>query len=491
MTRLLTAHPCPGLFYATPAQDGYLLRLRTPGGRLRSAQALGLAAWAQTWGCDSLQVTNRANLQLRVAQAPPTLESIGPLQTLGLASPTPAMDRLRNIMASPTAGLDTQEGLDPSPWVQALDRHLQTHPELAGLPSKMSVGFDGGGRVGLGTRSPVPWEHRPNEIQLTAVATPTGSAFHLTLGPPSASPAPGLLLAPDQVLATLAALLAVYAEGLQTLPNLPEKARLKHLLQVWGLEGYLQRVGDRLATRQLPRSEPLPYPPSQPYAHLGIHPQRQTGRVYLGLPLPLGQITRAQLKGLARLAQTRGRGEVRLTPWQGILLPDVPEAELPQLLPELAALGLPVGPDWTTAGIVACAGQPGCRAAATDTQALARTLHQTLHHQFALDIPVNIHITACPKGCAQPSPAEILLLGTRQLVGGDLQEAYYLYGGQAAGEPQLLHPEPLAVPELLPTLTRLLQHYGDQRATPQESLSAFVRRYPWEALAQAALPVCP
>nr|MCU0548735.1 precorrin-3B synthase [Leptolyngbya sp. Prado105] len=72
--------------------------------------------------------------------------------------------------------------------------------------------------------------------------------------------------------------------------------------------------------------------------------------------------------------------------------------------------------------IVACAGKPGCAAAETQTQAHALALTQQLKHA------INVHITGCPKGCAQPSPAEITLLGTK--IGQS--EAYYLF---AADQP--------------------------------------------------------
>ncbi|NJO19087.1 MAG: hypothetical protein HC838_02050 [Spirulinaceae cyanobacterium RM2_2_10] len=87
MVSLTKPHRCPGLFYVTPAPDGYLLRIRTPGGLLTAQQAAAITAAAQQWQCEILQVTNRANLQLRALPTAPTAEVLQDLQAAGLAAP--------------------------------------------------------------------------------------------------------------------------------------------------------------------------------------------------------------------------------------------------------------------------------------------------------------------------------------------------------------------------------------------------------------------
>ncbi|NJM95561.1 MAG: hypothetical protein HC792_04895 [Acaryochloridaceae cyanobacterium CSU_5_19] len=78
---------CPGLFYGTPAQDGLLIRIRRPGGWLNLEQGQAIATLAQQWNCTTLQVTNRANLQLRGIQTPPSRETLQTLQARGVSRP--------------------------------------------------------------------------------------------------------------------------------------------------------------------------------------------------------------------------------------------------------------------------------------------------------------------------------------------------------------------------------------------------------------------
>jgi ferredoxin-nitrite reductase len=111
---------CPGLFYGSQAQDGILSRMRIPGGMLNLSQALAIADLIDQYGADYVQVTNRANLQIRGLA-----ENINPdvfthLQKLGIGSRLPELDPIRNIMISPTAGIDPQQLLDTRPLVQAL-----------------------------------------------------------------------------------------------------------------------------------------------------------------------------------------------------------------------------------------------------------------------------------------------------------------------------------------------------------------------------------
>ncbi|NCJ05095.1 precorrin-3B synthase [Synechococcales cyanobacterium C] len=476
MSWCLEPQTCPGVFYGTTAQDGTLLRLRVPGGCLYPAQVQALVDLGQQYALETLQVTNRANLQLRAVATAPTAPMLRQLQHQGLAAQDPRLDHLRNIMASPTAGIDPQELLNTRPWCKALDTWIQRSLHLVGLPAKFSIGLDGGGTVAIGTRAPQAWVHRYNEIQLSVVQVsefeglPPGTHWQLALGGDRQLFPTPVLIAIEDCVTAVAALSQVYRDYVAQNP-LPtgKKPRLKHLLQDWGIERYLERVEGHLPRPWLRHQPPMPRP-AQTDGHLGVHSQRQAGQVYVGVALPLGQLTLTQLQGLAHIAQRWGPGELRLTPWQGILIPHIPEAQVSQVLAALTAMGLST-PAAHERALVACTGKPGCGAAATHTQIHARALLQTLNTQLALDTPVNIHLSACPKGCAQPSPAELTLLGTENIAGED---CYHLYLGAPEGEPLYA-----AIPatQLPAQVLNLLRVYQQHRTSPQESFGEFAQGF--------------
>jgi ferredoxin-nitrite reductase len=345
-------------------------------------------------------------------------------------------------MCSPTAGIDPQELIDPRPLVQELDRLIQNHPGIAALSPKFSIGIDSGGSVGIGMRSPRPWEHRYNEIQLSAIAlesqsdlTP-GVHYRLSLGGDRQLYDTNVVVRPENCLPLVAALVQVYLDYVQTNPETTakngKKTRMKHLLKDWGIAKYIEKVQGQLAhyLPQLPHFFTPSILPSQPYNHLGIHPQKQAGLSYIGLGLRLGKLTAEQLWVLVEISENFGSGQWRLTPWQTILIPNIPNEKVSELLPKLTSLGLSPDRGWDD-GIVACAGKPGCAAAATQTQIHALILADYLKERLGLtlDDPVNIHVTGCPKSCAQPSPAEITLLGTTIEQNGEILEGYQVYVG--------------------------------------------------------------
>ncbi len=488
---LAEPNSCPGLFYGTPAQDGFLIRIRTPGGLLNLQQGRAIAELFTELapGVDPgaramIQVTNRANLQIRSTH-PPNPTVFQPLQDLGLAARNPSVDHLRNVMTSPTAGVDPVELIDTRPLVQALDTDIQNHPELAGLPAKFSVGIDGGGAVGVGTRSAIPWEHRYNEIQLSAVLVeppvkdsiiPAGVYFRLALGAGQQWCNTSVLIKPDDCVAVVRAIAAAYLDYVNQTPNAPKKPRMKHLLQEWGIDHYLQRINSYLPQPLRQVTDCPLLPPTKPYGHLGIHPQPQPGFSYIGISLPLGQLTAAQLLGLVQLSEAFGCDDLRLTPWQTLLLPNISNERLPDLLQNLSSLGLSASSDRPQSAIAACAGKPGCAASATHTQTDAIALLNHLSRQFTLSCPVNIHLTGCKKSCAQPSPAEITLLGTTFEHAGAIVEGYHIYMGDDQ-ESLKHHLGDAIAADVSSWIERLLHLYQQHQKSPKESFREFASRY--------------
>jgi ferredoxin-nitrite reductase len=425
LTWLCEPDTCPGLFYGTSAQDGFLIRLRVAGGLLEQKQMETIAELMENCGQDSIQVTNRANLQLRGVKSAPSPEIYRRLQEVGLAGKEPKLDHLRNVMTSPTMGIDPSELIDTRPLVQDILNYIENSPQLVQLSPKFSIGIDGGGQVAIGTRSPLGWEHRYNEIQLSATEKYGGIFFDLALGGDKQLLPTGILIEPENCIPLLTALTTVYLDYLSQNQG-QKKSRLKHLLQDWGLTKYLAQVKAQL-TCPFRQEEDITLPPSLPYGHLGIHPQKQEGFSYLGVSLILGNLTLSQWQKLREIARVFATGDLRLTPWQSLILPNLPTAKIEAILPYFAEIGLSCEVSQPQGAIVACAGKPGCQSALTQTQVHGRSLIEELHQKIKLTKPVNIHLTGCPKSCAQPSPAEITLLGTMIEKDGQMVEGYKIY----------------------------------------------------------------
>lgn len=137
------------------------------------------------------------------------------------------------------------------------------------------------------------------------------------------------------------ALIQTYLEGVNLSTNESDrrkKPRLRQTVQQWGIDSFLDHVSFHL-------SFPLFYhfPISeysrrhQSYRHLGIHFQQQEGLSYMGLVVPLGRLISKQIKQLANLAEVYGDRTLRLTPWQNLLIPNIPNSkeDIPSLIEQI------------------------------------------------------------------------------------------------------------------------------------------------------------
>jgi len=266
---------CPGLFYATSAQDGIISRMRTPGGLLTSQQGKAVAQFAEQFGDGYIQITNRANLQIRAVDTAPPPEVLTTLQALGLAAPIASVDHIRNIMASPTAGIDPRALSDTRGLVKALDDAITQHAEFVGLPAKFSVGFDGGEAVSV--------RDRLNDVWLVATtcqqpgeSEPLPVYFRLFFNAGQGQELDtGILLRPEECVPMVLAIAQVYLTQAapigHTAPG--KKPRLRQVLAQGGVACYLEQVLQSLPSAVRRQSEPMARSSARlsHYYHIGLH----------------------------------------------------------------------------------------------------------------------------------------------------------------------------------------------------------------------------
>jgi ferredoxin-nitrite reductase len=472
-------HKFFGLFYVAPAQDSFMCRLRIPNGVLQPHQMTGLAALAERWGGGYADITTRANLQIREIKPQGIVEMLEGLQELGLTSRGAGADNIRNITGSPTAGIDAQELIDTRPLTRELHHYILNHRELYGLPRKFNIAFDGGGAVSVLADT--------NDICFAAVKVPAGAAmpegvyFRMALGGITGhddfARDTGILLRPEECLAAAVAVVRVFiAEGDRTDRK---RARMKYVLDAWGIEKFMAAVEKEHGGpfTRLPLSACGPRQGSAKHGHIGVHAQRQEGFSYVGIAVPVGRLSTAQLKGLGELASRFTGATLRLTVWQNLILSDVPNERLQEAEAALDALGLSSKASAIRGALVACTGNTGCKFSATNTKGQALELADHLERHVALDRPVRIHITGCPHSCAQHKVGDIGLLGVK--VGEEMIEGYSILVGGGAGPEQTIGREifptvPMA--EMPARVTALLRAYLARRR-PDESFHDFAARH--------------
>jgi ferredoxin-nitrite reductase len=252
-----------------------------------------------------------------------------------------------------------------------------------------------------------------------------------------------------------------------------------------GLERFFAEVEKRLPAPlpRLPLAECEPRLPLARGAHIGFHAQKDAGRLWCGVVLPAGKMTSAQMRGLADLAQAEGRGTLRLTVWQNVIVSDVAAERRAAAEQALAAIGLAASASEVRSGLVACTGNAGCKFAASDTKRHAVAIADHLDATVRLDTALNIHLTGCPNSCAQHYIGDIGLLGAK--IGEAQAEGYHLFAGGGFGDRRGLGREILRdvlADEVPRALERLLRAYLEQRSSQEETFQAFANRLAPESL---------
>jgi len=391
------ADACPGALRLHAAADGPLARVRVPGGRMTGAQLTVVRELAGRWSDGHVELTSRANLQLRALKDAPVKDLAAELRGAGLL-PSETHELVRNIVASPLAG-----GLPLGP----LDQALCADPSLAELPGRFLFALDGGaGDVAFG--ADVAALTLDDEVAIIFAGTDAGLRVAV------AEVVPALLAAAHAFLDERAAQ-AAQGGGPGSAPGAPRAGgdqpfplpgdrhdaggRQRVAWRVRELTDGPARVAARTAAalglalgESVRRSRPGVREP------IGIIEQPD-GTVAVGALVPLGRLSDVQLKVLASAKA------LVFTPWRGVVLPDLSPPAAESWVATLAGAGLEVSAGSRWAGVTACAGRPGCAKSLADVRADADAA--TVAGE---GLPV--HWVGCERGCGSPAGPHVRVEAT-------------------------------------------------------------------------------
>ncbi|WP_454845166.1 precorrin-3B synthase [Pseudomonas farris] len=389
MSTALRPSACPGLLRIVPALDGGICRIKLNGGSISAAQAEAVASAAERFAGGVIEATNRANLQIRGIGSEQTA-LIDSLLAAGLGPRTAAGDDVRNLMLSPSAGIDRQMLLDTRPLAEQILTSLQSHERFHQLSAKFAVQLDGGEGLAM-------FEH-PHDLWLSAVEQEGECVLAFGLaGCPTQTPSGTVRLEDGHAL--VIAVLELFLDLAR-----PDQTRMRHLLAEYPVAGFVAQVAERVPLLSIVSG---PRVTNSNVLHIGAHPQRETGRVYVGATPPLGRLDPAMLRGAAQLARERGDGSLRFTPWQSLLLPDIHERDAAEVIHSLENLGLRCSADDALAHLIACTGSAGCGKGLSDTKGDALQLATLLQRHGQV---FDVHLSGCARSCAAAhiTPATLL-----------------------------------------------------------------------------------
>lgn len=384
---------CPGAVRPMETGDGYLVRVRLTAGIVSAALADELAGISRQFGNELIDLSQRANLQLRGVEIDDLHAVQERLADLGVLDTDAEAEAVRNIVGSPLAGLDPTAAIDGRALCAALEARLVGDRTLHALPGKFGFVVDEGGRLSL--------DDVAVDVRLGGLVTEDGPRVLVSVATAVGVYQPIAVAtveeAPERAADLARAVIALRA-------GMPEAPRRMHeIVARVGLAALFRAAGfgERMAeVVRLPRL-------GGAAAVLGDHTQGPGA--FIGVGAPYGRLTADQLALLGELAGERGAGELRLTPWRAILIPGIKPEKMPRIRPWIAGGRFVFAPDDPRLAVVTCAGSTGCRNATVDTRADAEHLAASARHLAKSGVA--LHVSGCEKGCARPGKTLVTLTG--------------------------------------------------------------------------------
>jgi precorrin-3B synthase len=383
-----TRGACPSLFSPMASGDGWLVRLRCGARALTSEQLRQLAALADAYGNGIIELTRRANLQLRGLELAGVPVLRARLIALGLVDESPLQEARPALLVDPVAALARTAGL--AELAQALDVALLEHAAACSCSPKLGIVLDAGSgslaSCDADVRIVVTGEREA--VRIYAADEHVGTCER------------------ERAPAVVRALLALLAQGSGALTQgnsgLAGPGARSHELQPTASAAPARRMRDLLAAGGLPalracaQATPVQTQPSwrptPPLPALGHH--AADGGNWFGLGVPFGSAPHTSWQHIADLAEHFGAGTVRFTPNREVLLTGVHPERANSLSQAARTHGFIVDAGDPRRRILACSGAPACSAAHGPTRALATTLG------LNLSADATLHVSGCEKGCA-------------------------------------------------------------------------------------------
>jgi ferredoxin-nitrite reductase len=461
-----------GVFFRRQTPGRFMMRVRISSGLTNAVQLRVLAALTSEFGVGYVDITTRQQIQLRGFGIERVPEIWNRLEAVGLVSLQTGMDNIRNVIGCPVAGLTRHELFDASPIAQEFTETFLRNKAFTNLPRKFNVTITGC------VEHCTPGETQ--DISMTpAIATRDGceiAGLNVAVGGKQGSGGPRFATAldafvtPEEAAEVCAAIALIFRDHGPR--EARSKARLAFLVEEWGGPRVRKELEARLG-RELPPAG-RDARAAKTNDHIGIFRQREPDLNYAGLKTPVGRVRGDQLIELARLAERYGRGELRLTPSQNVLIPHIPDALLGELTREPLLRELPYNPSEIQRGLVSCTGTDFCNLALIDTKTRALALAREFESRIEASRPLTVRWSGCPASCGNHYTADVGLQGCKVKVNGKIVDGVHVFvGGRGGLEPRAGEKVFADVPcdDLPEVLDRLIRFFprGDRKKEEEEA----------------------
>lgn len=431
-----------------------MVRIKLPFGKVTFKQLVRIADIADEYASGNLHLTTRQDIQIHYVSLDRTPELWAKLEQDDITLREACGNTVRNVTASPSAGIDPDEPFDVSPYAHAVFSYFLRNPICQEMGRKIKISFSSSDKD-----TAYSYIHDLGFIPKINEAGERGFKvmFAGGLGAQPFLAAPVQEFLPeDQLIPFSESVLRVFDRYGER--NNRNKARLKYLVQKLGLEEVLrlveeERVANKVKTFKVDRTavEQPAFPVIENYRTVTIAnqlhyqqwldtnvvEQKQKGFYVVYVKVQIGDIKTDQARAFVAAIRPYVADEIRVTQNQGLLLKFVPKNALEALYVGLNELGLAeVGFD-SLADITTCPGTDTCNLGISNSMTLAKVLEQVIYQdfpEFIYEKNINIKISGCMNSCGQHGLAEIGFHGSSLKAAGKVVPAVQvMLGGGTVG----------------------------------------------------------
>jgi sulfite reductase (ferredoxin) len=430
-----------------------MVRIKLPFGKVTSQQLHRIADVSDEYSTGRLHITTRQDIQIHHVSLDRTPELWAQLEKDDITLREACGNTVRNITASPTAGIDVKEPFDVSPYAHAAFQFFLRNPICQEMGRKFKISFSASEED-----TALSYIH---DLGFIAKIKDGQRGFKVMLGgglgsQPRHADELFEFLEAEKIIPLIEGVLRVFDRHGERAKRM--KARMKYLIKDIGKEAFMELVEEQqtalskeavnfdlegfktepdLPKVEIPEVNIQDRKAYEEWKNTNVSAQKQQGLYAVGVRVPLGDFYTGAARKLADLIRDYAGNELRFTLRQDILIRHVREELLPFFYTALNELGLAEAGYNKTVDITACPGTDTCNLGIASSTGIADVLEDLLkeeYPQFVNGRDITIKISGCMNACGQHNMAEIGFQGMSIKVGKAVAPALQvLLGGGTLG----------------------------------------------------------
>jgi ferredoxin-nitrite reductase len=414
-------------FYEQKPKNGYfMLRVRIDSGIISSNQAKVLAGIAKDYARGTANITTRGSFQFYWIQIENLPDIFRKLEACGLTSFEAGGDCPITIAGNPLAGVDKDELIDTTEIIKQITDFFLLNKDFSNLPRKF--------KMSISSSIHNPAHAQINDLSFTpAIKNINGDeivGFHVWVGGslsvnPQFAQKLDIFVKPEDVLNVTKGICTIFRD--HGYREKRTRARLKFLVADWGIEKFQAKLFEIIGT--MPNCGEDKLSSWNAAFYFGAHSQKQAGKSYFGINVPLGRLTSDELFKLGYISEKYGDSKIRTTLSQNLIIAGIDDTNVPPLLETDIFKRLSPNPKNFIGHTVSCTGKEFCNFAIAETKGQAEKIIEYLDSKIELDTPIRIHFNGCPSSCGQKHIADIGLQGALIKTDDSSDEAFMIWLG--------------------------------------------------------------